>query len=148
MRKAIVALIGGLVLAVLLPLTASSAQASPIDNGGSVAAVKCEGKSCTGKNPQTTGCEKDAKTIATKSPGGGGPTVQLRYSKKCRSAWARLASKTPSWAFMLSVKDHPNYVELGSSEYKAYTQMAGKPLKYRACVKGWSSDKWYCTGWH
>lgn len=147
MRKLAIALIGSLMLAALLPLTASSSQASPVDTGSSVA-VGCKGKSCTGKNPHTMGCDRDAKTIATKVPGGGGPKVQLRYSKKCDAAWARLATNTPSWPFMLAVKNHKNYVEYGSSLYRAYTQMAGRPLKYKACVKGYSSDHWYCTSWH
>ena len=152
MRKAVVALISGLVFAVVLPLTVSSAQASPMTSSRIVAekaaaAVKCKGMSCTGKNPQTMGCGKDARTIATSRPGGGGPKVELRYSKKCRGAWARL-QRTPSWAFMLDVKGHPNYTAYGSSQYRAYTKMAGKPLKYRACVKQWSSDAWNCTGWH
>src|SRR3954451_22106524 len=105
MRKVILALIGGLVLAVLLPLTTASAQASPSTHSfaahapqATAAAVKCKGKSCTGKDPQTMGCEKDAKVTASRRPGGGGPKVELRYSKKCRAGWARI-QKAVSWPF-------------------------------------------------
>ncbi|MGB3437774.1 MAG: DUF2690 domain-containing protein [Actinophytocola sp.] len=153
MRKGILALIGGLVLAILLPLTTASAQASPATTRfaastpqATAAAVKCKGKSCTGKNPQTMGCEKDAKTIANTRPGGGGPKVELRYSKKCRAGWARI-QRAASWPFMLSVKNGPNYTEISSNDYRRYTKMAGKPLKFRACVKQYSSDAWTCTRW-
>jgi hypothetical protein len=156
-------------LALALPVTGATTQApQPIHADGSkifaeavsatqgiaaltrpaTAAARCKGRSCTGKNPKVMGCGGDAQTIATKWPAGGGPKVQLRYSKKCRAAWARLASKTPSWAFMLDVKGGPNYTAYGSPFYRAYTKMAGRPLRFRACVKQWSSNAWSCTRWH
>lgn len=145
--RIIAVFLGGLLLAFLLPLT-SSAQASPAVKSShySATAVKCKGSSCTGKDPQVMGCEKDAKTIASTRPGGGGPKVELRYSKKCRAGWARI-QKAASWPFMLSVKDRPNYTETSSNDYRRYTKMAGKPLKFRACVKQYSSDAWTCTRW-
>jgi hypothetical protein len=156
-------------LALALPMTGTTAQApsSTQANGGQVTAevsparqdiagltrlatvaARCKGRSCTGKNPQVMGCGRDARTIATRWPAGGGPRVELRYSKRCRAAWARLSSKTPSWAFMLSVKSHSNYTAYGSQFYRAYTKMAGRPLRFRACVKQWASSSWSCTGWH
>ena len=45
---------------------------------------------CDGKDPIDTGCWADAidRAVAT----GSGVTIQLRYSPKCRSAWARAST--------------------------------------------------------
>ncbi|WP_424229188.1 hypothetical protein [Actinophytocola sp.] len=45
------------------------------------------------------------------------------------------------------MKNGPNYTEISSNDYRRYTKMAGKPLKFRACVKQYSSDAWTCTRW-
>lgn len=56
--------------------------------------VKCVGKGCTGKDPELMGCGGEfAKT--TTSVVVGTATVEVRYSKTCGAAWARITTATP-----------------------------------------------------
>jgi hypothetical protein len=152
-KRAAVALLVGATFVVGLPFaTASSAEATP--TAFTVAAsvqqasvASCKDKPCSNKNPHTTKCDKDARTIDKVTPGGGGPKVELRYSKKCRAAWARMETAV-GWPFRLEVRNGPFYNAYGSLNYRAYTKMTGVSETYRACVKQYASDSWTCTGWH
>ena len=53
------------------------------------AASTCKGDACNGKHPKKYGCDKDAKTIDEFT---GYEREELRYSKKCNSAWTRYTS--------------------------------------------------------
>ncbi|WP_242426794.1 MULTISPECIES: DUF2690 domain-containing protein [unclassified Streptomyces] len=53
------------------------------------AATSCYGPDCTGKDPSTTVCQNDARTVGTTASG-----VELRYSPTCRAAWARKSGDT------------------------------------------------------
>ncbi|MFE5709884.1 DUF2690 domain-containing protein [Streptomyces sp. NPDC056501] len=48
------------------------------------AATSCYAAGCTGKDPSTTVCQNDARTVAS-----GWTEVELRYSPTCRAVWAR-----------------------------------------------------------
>lgn len=48
------------------------------------AAESCYASGCEGKDPSTTICQNDARTVATTEW-----NVELRYSPTCRTAWAR-----------------------------------------------------------
>ncbi|MFD8143921.1 DUF2690 domain-containing protein [Streptomyces sp. NPDC059708] len=48
------------------------------------AATSCYGPDCTGRDPSTTVCQNDARTVYTTSLG-----TELRYSPTCRAAWSR-----------------------------------------------------------
>lgn len=51
--------------------------------------VECSGKSCTGKDPETMGCGGEfASTTARATVGKA--LVEVRYSKTCGAAWARI----------------------------------------------------------
>ncbi|MFJ3227794.1 XRE family transcriptional regulator [Streptomyces sp. NPDC086783] len=53
------------------------------------AGVKCSGKDCTGKDPESMGCGGQlART--TSSVTVGATLVEVRYSKTCGAAWARI----------------------------------------------------------
>jgi len=93
-------------------------------------------------------CGTDAIRIASRAPGGGGPTIDLRRSRSCHAAWVRLRSRSEGWLFALEVKNGPRYVAYGSEFFRAYTLMTGSRKPYRACIKQYSSDTWNCTGWH
>lgn len=156
-KRILTMLFGGvMLLSTGLPLaTASTSQASSSQAVVTVAATQqasvaasCRGRSCTGKNPQTTGCEKDARTIDRVRPGGGGPRVELRYSPTCRAAWARIQKANPSWDFKIEGRGGPRHTGHASLRYRVYTKMIGKPKKFRACVAQYSSDAWTCTRWH
>ncbi|MFF8839678.1 DUF2690 domain-containing protein [Streptomyces sp. NPDC015130] len=53
------------------------------------AATSCNGPDCTGRDPSTTVCQNDARTVARTSLG-----TELRYSPTCRAAWARQSGGT------------------------------------------------------
>lgn len=63
---------------------------APMGPDGDVAyAASCSYLSCTDKDPVSSGCNDDARTVAT--TGGGG---DLRYSPTCHAFWAREAPNT------------------------------------------------------
>ncbi|BAC71149.1 hypothetical protein AQJ43_03215 [Streptomyces avermitilis] len=69
---------------------AASASADPDLPAG----VKCSGKSCTGKDPENMGCGGElAKT--SNSVTVGTTLVEVRYSKTCGAAWARITRAVP-----------------------------------------------------
>lgn len=51
--------------------------------------VKCAGASCTGKDPENMGCGGELATTTT-SVTVGTALVEVRYSKTCGAAWARI----------------------------------------------------------
>lgn len=58
-------------------------------------AATCYASTCSGNDPQTTGCSSDAYTAYTTTAynANGAPvTVELRYSPTCRAAWSRLTN--------------------------------------------------------
>ncbi|MGW7195442.1 XRE family transcriptional regulator [Streptomyces chryseus] len=57
------------------------------------AGVKCSGDDCTGQDPETMGCGGEfAKTTASATVGTA--FVEVRYSKTCGAAWARITQAT------------------------------------------------------
>ncbi|WP_149828268.1 DUF2690 domain-containing protein [Streptomyces tailanensis] len=72
----------------------TSPQTTAVTNPNLPDGVKCSGKDCDGKDPETMGCigslvtTTDAKFV--------GPTrVEVRYSKTCGAAWARITQAAP-----------------------------------------------------
>ncbi|MGH4034271.1 DUF2690 domain-containing protein [Actinomycetota bacterium Odt1-20B] len=58
------------------------------------AGVECTGKSCTGKDPENMGCGGEfAKTVNRATVGK--TLVEVRYSKTCGAAWARITQAAP-----------------------------------------------------
>ncbi|MFD7712033.1 XRE family transcriptional regulator [Streptomyces sp. NPDC059786] len=58
------------------------------------AGVKCSGEGCTGKDPETMGCGGELATTST-SATVGGALVEVRYSRTCAAAWARITRAAP-----------------------------------------------------
>lgn len=51
--------------------------------------VQCAGAACTGKDPEAMGCSGQyAATVSTATVGAS--TIEVRYSKTCGAAWARI----------------------------------------------------------
>ncbi|MEU6523003.1 DUF2690 domain-containing protein [Streptomyces sp. NPDC046924] len=131
-----------LALGVTVPAEASARAA---------AAPACKGASCNGKNPNTTGCDKDAVTPAgavARSDGGGPPPVQMRYSKKCNAVWARFEyAANSSFRGKLEIKNRNPYVFHASPNYAAYTTMVNADLATRPCVEHYDGvgGSWACT---
>ncbi|WP_447037884.1 XRE family transcriptional regulator [Streptomyces sp. DSM 118878] len=58
------------------------------------AGVKCSGADCAGKDPENMGCGGElAKTTSRATVGK--TLVEVRYSKTCGAAWARITQATP-----------------------------------------------------
>ncbi|MEU3569615.1 DUF2690 domain-containing protein [Kitasatospora sp. NPDC036755] len=53
----------------------------------------CQAVGCAHKDPKTTGCGKDARTLQTQVVGK--VVVYLRYSQTCRAAWAAITEGQP-----------------------------------------------------
>ncbi|MEV0320153.1 XRE family transcriptional regulator [Streptomyces sp. NPDC050658] len=53
------------------------------------AGVECSGKSCTGKDPETMGCGGEFAKTTTRATVGKA-VIEVRYSKTCGAAWARI----------------------------------------------------------
>ncbi|MFJ2716511.1 DUF2690 domain-containing protein [Streptomyces sp. NPDC087437] len=96
----------------------------------------CSGASCTSVEPTTTVCAQDAATTYTGR--GYGVLVELRYSPRCRSAWARMRGTSPGDRIMLTVE----HDEEKSQEYRQQTgKTAHTPMAHvdeltsvRACA--------------
>jgi transcriptional regulator with XRE-family HTH domain len=67
----------------------SSASTSAGTNPGLPAGVKCSGKGCEGKDPETMGCIGDLVRTADEATVGTA-RVEVRYSRTCQAAWARI----------------------------------------------------------
>lgn len=72
---------GFLAAAIMATLVIGIAHASP------AAAAGCRGSSCNGRYPDPMGCSTGAHTL--ESFWRGNSYIELRYSPRCNSAWAR-----------------------------------------------------------
>jgi transcriptional regulator with XRE-family HTH domain len=89
------ALIGAAVGAyVAAPDAAPSAQALGAHSPAAASASSpCAGLGCSGKDPQSTGCVKDDKTLITDHVGT--IIIYLHYSARCHAAWGGLTNAEP-----------------------------------------------------
>ncbi|WP_030233540.1 helix-turn-helix domain-containing protein [Streptomyces sp. NRRL S-350] len=78
----------------------ASAAAEPSPTAEATSAAKpdptepaCQAVGCAHKDPKTTGCGKDARTLQTQVIGK--VVVYLRYSQTCRAAWAAITEGEP-----------------------------------------------------
>ncbi|GAA3374598.1 hypothetical protein GCM10020367_39100 [Streptomyces sannanensis] len=58
------------------------------------AGVKCAGADCAGQDPETMGCGGQFATTTSRVKVGAA-LVEVRYSKTCGAAWARITQATP-----------------------------------------------------
>lgn len=65
------------------------------------AGVKCTGAACTGQDPETMGCGGQfASTVSRATVGTS--LVEVRYSKTCAAAWARITKAAPGDTVQIS----------------------------------------------
>jgi hypothetical protein len=64
--------------------------------------VKCARSACTGKDAEAMGCSGDLVTTA-KTATVGTATLEVRYSKVCGAAWARITGAVPGDRVEVSV---------------------------------------------
>ncbi|TLQ44178.1 XRE family transcriptional regulator [Streptomyces marianii] len=71
------------------PSAAPTTQAPELPAG-----VKCAGADCTGQDPENMGCGGQFATTASRATVGTA-VVEVRYSRTCGAAWARITQATP-----------------------------------------------------
>ncbi|MDQ0941289.1 DUF2690 domain-containing protein [Streptomyces sp. V1I1] len=99
------------------------------------AGVKCSGKACTGQDPEAMGCGGEfAKTVSSATVGK--TFVEVRYSKTCQAAWARITQAAPGDALQISVAGKSAQNELVNADNDAYTPMTAvaAPAEAKACA--------------
>ncbi|MFI0779985.1 helix-turn-helix domain-containing protein [Streptomyces sp. NPDC021212] len=100
------------------------------------AGVKCSGNGCAGKDPEAMGCGgKHASTTANAMVGTA--YIEVRYSKVCGAAWARIARAAPGDLVQVSAPAKgggPGRTERGTvdADGDAYTGMVTADATARA----------------
>ncbi|MES4901219.1 MULTISPECIES: DUF2690 domain-containing protein [unclassified Streptomyces] len=103
--------------------------------------VKCAGQECTGKDPETMGCG-GAYARTTASVTVGSAYVEVRYSKVCGAAWARITKAAPGDRLQVTAPARgavgPARTENGkvNADGDAYTPMVavGSTARAEACA--------------
>ncbi|GAA2327205.1 XRE family transcriptional regulator [Streptomyces kunmingensis] len=100
------------------------------------AGVQCVGAGCTGKDPEAMGCGGDLADSPTRAVVGA-VTVEVRYSKTCKAAWARIQGATPGDSVQLrSSAESSKKGLVGDADTDAYTPMVavGSASDAKACA--------------
>ncbi|MFJ2023036.1 DUF2690 domain-containing protein [Streptomyces sp. NPDC087897] len=96
--------------------------------------VECSGADCAGQDPEKMGCGGEfARTVATAVVGGG--KIEVRYSKVCSAAWARLTEAAIGDTVQITAgKGAQDGEVMGDTD--AYTPMIAvkKPSDAKACA--------------
>ncbi|MER7661312.1 DUF2690 domain-containing protein [Streptomyces sp. NPDC096193] len=123
------------------PSATPSTSASPLPAG-----VKCSGAACTGRDLETMGCGGEFATTAS-SATIGGSLVEVRYSKTCRAAWARITRATAGDLVRITVTGRAAQQGLVDEDTDAYTPMTAvaEATEARACAT-LTSGTTGCTG--
>ncbi|MFD4022799.1 helix-turn-helix domain-containing protein [Streptomyces sp. NPDC058576] len=134
--------------AVLLAPGDDAAKATPPPSAAPTTAapelpvgVECSGADCAGQDPEAMGCGGEfARTVATGVVGGG--RIEVRYSKVCSAAWARLTGAAIGDTVQITAgKGAQNGEVMGDTD--AYTPMVAvkKAGDAKACATLTSGTK-------
>lgn len=101
---------------------AKTPSAAPTTSGPQLpAGVECFGADCTGKDPENMGCGGQFATTTSRTKVGTA-VVEVRYSKTCGAAWARITQATPGDKVQISA-DGADQNGLVNADKDAYTPM-------------------------
>ncbi|MFI8949315.1 DUF2690 domain-containing protein [Streptomyces sp. NPDC053750] len=99
--------------------------------------VKCSGDLCTGKDPEVMGCGGDLVTTAATATVGTA-AVEVRYSKTCGAAWARVTQAAQGDEVQVSAdgRNAQTGAVTGAADTVAYTPMVAvkSAAEAKACV--------------
>lgn len=101
-----------------------SASTSTGTNPDLPAGVKCRGKGCEGKDPETMGCIGNLVRTADEATVGTA-RVEVRYSKTCQAAWARITG---------AVQGDEVQVAAGMTRQTAAIEAAGDTIAYTLMI--------------
>ncbi|TJZ53016.1 DUF2690 domain-containing protein [Streptomyces piniterrae] len=109
-------------------------SAAPSKNPVLPAGVKCSGAGCAGKDPEEMGC--GGTHAVTPSRGvAGGALIEVRYSKVCHAAWARITAAAKGDQATISAGDRSATARAGADgdAYTPMVEVTGDPAKVSAC---------------
>ncbi|WP_079053841.1 DUF2690 domain-containing protein [Streptomyces graminilatus] len=84
--------------------------------------VKCSGAACTGKDPENMGCGGELAQTAN-SVTVGTTLVEVRYSKTCQAAWARITRAAPGDQVDVTASGAAKQTGTVDTDTDAYTPM-------------------------
>ncbi|MFE7529060.1 DUF2690 domain-containing protein [Kitasatospora sp. NPDC057542] len=129
----------------------ASAAAEPVATAGVSAGAKpgptspaCQAVGCAHKDPKTTGCGKDARTLQTQVIGK--VVVYLRYSQTCRAAWAAITEGQPKDYATITDSTGDSETALihwGYDNYSPMLNAADPTVTFQVC--GYQSAGHDCT---
>ncbi|MFH8347905.1 helix-turn-helix domain-containing protein [Streptomyces sp. NPDC018045] len=96
--------------------------------------VKCAGADCAGKDPEAMGC--GGRNATSPSRGfAGSSLIEVRYSKVCGAAWARITGAAPGDEASISSAGRTEKAAAGrdGDAYTAMVPVSGDPAKVTAC---------------
>ncbi|MCR8577431.1 XRE family transcriptional regulator [Streptomyces sp. Isolate_219] len=114
--------------------TATRPAAAPSAKQALPAGVRCTGAGCVGKDPEDMGC--GGQHAITPSRGKAGRAViEVRYSKVCHTAWARISRAAKGDQATLSAGGHSATAraERDGAAYTPMVEVTGDPAKVAAC---------------
>jgi hypothetical protein len=112
-----------------------SPSASPSEKPVLPAGVKCSGADCTGKDPEEMGC--GGKHATSPSRGiAGTAVVEVRYSKVCGAAWARISAAVAGDGVTIASGGTTQKAAAGADgdAYTVMVEVSGAPGKAEACA--------------
>ncbi|MFE9536378.1 helix-turn-helix domain-containing protein [Streptomyces sp. NPDC006691] len=112
------------------PSRSASASAPALPAG-----VKCVAASCTGQDPELMGCtDKLVQTVGSAKVGAS--VVEVRYSRTCGAAWARLKQVAPGDRVEIGAPGAAGYRVVADAYRDTYTKMLAVqgPAGVRACA--------------
>jgi hypothetical protein len=117
--------------------TAASTSPSPGSRPDLPAGVKCAGSACTGKDAEAMGCSGRLVTTV-KTAAVGSTTLEVRYSKTCGAAWARItgAAQGDRVRVLTDGKTRQSGAVTTPGDTIAYTPMVavGSAARAKACA--------------
>lgn len=107
-------------------------------------APACQAVGCAHKDPKTTGCGKDARTLQTQVIGK--VVVYLRYSQTCQAAWAAITEGQPKDYATIGDSNGDSETALihwGYDNYSSMLNAADPTVTFQVC--GYQSAGHDCT---
>ncbi|MEV7601775.1 DUF2690 domain-containing protein [Kitasatospora sp. NPDC089797] len=107
-----------------VPATAKPAPSDPA----------CRALGCAHKDPKTTGCGKDARTLQTQVIGK--VVVYLRYSRTCQAAWAAITEGEPKDSAVITDSTGESETALihwGYDNYSSMLNAADPSVGFQVC---------------
>ncbi|MFI9047806.1 helix-turn-helix domain-containing protein [Streptomyces sp. NPDC053427] len=96
--------------------------------------VKCSGAGCAGRDPEAMGCGGQHAVSPSRGMAGGA-LIEVRYSKVCRAAWARISGAAQGDRATVSAGDRSATAraERNGAGYTAMVEVTGDPARVAAC---------------